>query len=171
VADHHHVDLALTSGGTGISPRDVTPEATVDVLEFEIPGIAEAIRAVGLKATPRAMLSRAVAGVRGQSLVINLSGSPKAVAEQWEVIEPIISHAVDTIKGIGLHPIADQARRFQSPPSPIEAPTVTKTQPLDRRQDTLVGQPLSELIDAEELRELRRADLKMRGKSESSDEE
>ncbi|MCL5062039.1 MAG: MogA/MoaB family molybdenum cofactor biosynthesis protein [Nitrospiraceae bacterium] len=93
------VDLILTTGGTGLSPRDVTPEATVDVIEREIPGIAEAMRMEGLKKTNRAMLSRAVAGVRGQTLIINLPGSPTAVKENLEVILDVIPHAIEKIKG------------------------------------------------------------------------
>jgi molybdenum cofactor synthesis domain-containing protein len=93
------VDLILTTGGTGISPRDVTPEATLDVIERNIPGIAEAMRMEGLKKTNRAMLSRAVAGVKGQTLIINLPGSPTAVMENLEVILDVIPHAVEKIKG------------------------------------------------------------------------
>jgi len=93
------VDLIFTTGGTGPSPRDVTPEATLDVIEKNIPGIAEAIRIEGLKKTNRAMLSRAVAGVKGQTLIINLPGSPTAVRESLDVILDIIPHAVEKIKG------------------------------------------------------------------------
>ena len=93
------VDLILTTGGTGLSPRDVTPEATLDVIEREIPGIAEAMRMEGLKKTNRSMLSRAVAGVRGSTLIINLPGSPKAVKENLGVILDVIPHAVEKIKG------------------------------------------------------------------------
>jgi molybdenum cofactor synthesis domain-containing protein len=93
------VDLILTTGGTGLSPRDVTPEATLDVIEREIPGIAETMRMEGLKKTNRAMLSRAVAGMRGQTLIINLPGSPTAVRENLEVIMDVIPHAIEKIKG------------------------------------------------------------------------
>lgn len=93
------VDLILTTGGTGLSPRDVTPEATLDVIDREIPGIAEAMRMEGLKKTDRAMLSRAVAGVKGQTLIINMPGSPKAVKEHIEVILDVIPHAIEKIKG------------------------------------------------------------------------
>ncbi|MBZ0155453.1 MAG: MogA/MoaB family molybdenum cofactor biosynthesis protein [Alphaproteobacteria bacterium] len=93
------VDLILTTGGTGLSPRDVTPEATLEVIEREIPGIAEAMRMEGLKKTRRAMLSRAVAGVRGKTLIINLPGSPVAVRENLEIILDVIPHAVEKIKG------------------------------------------------------------------------
>lgn len=93
------VDLILTTGGTGLSPRDVTPEATLEVIDIEVPGIVEAMRSEGLKKTSRAMLSRAVAGVREKSLIINLPGSPKAVEENLTVILDVIPHAIEKIKG------------------------------------------------------------------------
>lgn len=93
------VDLVLTTGGTGLSPRDVTPEATLEVIDKEIPGIAETMRSVGLAKTNRAMLSRAVAGIRGQALIINLPGSPKAVKEGLEAIMDVLPHAIEKIKG------------------------------------------------------------------------
>lgn len=93
------VDLILTTGGTGLSPRDVTPDATLEVIDREIPGIAEAMRVECLKKTNRAMLSRAVAGVRGNALIINLPGSPKAIKESLEIILNVIPHAVEKIKG------------------------------------------------------------------------
>ena len=93
------VDLILTTGGTGLAPRDVTPEATMDVLDREIPGIAEAMRAESLKKTKNAMLSRAVAGVCGQTLIINLPGSPRAVRENLAVIIDALPHAIEKIKG------------------------------------------------------------------------
>jgi len=93
------VDLILTTGGTGLSPRDVTPDATLEVIDRQVPGIAEAMRSVGFKKTHRAMLSRAVAGVRGSSLIINLPGSPKAVKENLHVILEVIPHAIEKIKG------------------------------------------------------------------------
>ena len=111
VADDARVDLALTSGGTGLAPRDVTPEATKAVLDREAPGIAEAIRAAGLVNTPKAMLSRGVAGVRKATLIVNLSGSPKAVREQWEAFQPVVEHAVDTVRGEGSHPETDAVRQ------------------------------------------------------------
>lgn len=91
------VNLILTSGGTGFAPRDVTPEATKAVIERETPGIAEALRAESLKITRHAMLSRAVAGIRGQTLIINLPGSPKAVRENMDVLLPILPHALDLL--------------------------------------------------------------------------
>lgn len=93
------VDLILTTGGTGLSPRDVTPEATREVIEKEIPGIPEIMRIEGMKKTPRAMLSRAVAGIRDQTLIINLPGSPIAVKENLQVIMDTIPHAIEKIKG------------------------------------------------------------------------
>lgn len=93
------VDLILTTGGTGLSPRDVTPDATLEVIEREVPGISEAMRAEGLKKTRMAMLSRAVAGVKGETLIINLPGSPKAVRENLETILNVIPHAIEKIKG------------------------------------------------------------------------
>jgi len=93
------VDLILTTEGTGLSPRDVTPDATLDVIDRQVPGIAEAMRMEGMKKTGRSMLSRAVAGVRGQTLIINLPGSPKAVKENLETILEVLPHAVEKIKG------------------------------------------------------------------------
>lgn len=93
------VDLILTTGGTGLSPRDVTPDATRQVIDREIPGIAEAMRLAGLTKTKRAMLSRAVAGVRGSALIINLPGSPAAVKDCLDAIREVIPHAVEKIRG------------------------------------------------------------------------
>jgi molybdopterin adenylyltransferase len=93
------VNLILTTGGTGLAPRDVTPEATLDVIERQVPGIPEAMRAQSMAITPRAMLSRAVAGVRGRCLIINLPGSPKAVRECLEVLLPVLDHALQTLSG------------------------------------------------------------------------
>ncbi len=93
------VDLIITNGGTGLSPRDITPDVTSEVIDREIPGIAEAMRFEGLKKTPRAMLSRALAGVRGECLIVNLPGSPKAVKEGLDVIIDVLPHAIEKIKG------------------------------------------------------------------------
>ena len=97
--DEAGADVVLTCGGSGLSLRDVTPEATRDVCDREVPGIAEAMRAHSLKITGRAMLSRAVSGIRGKTLIVNLPGSPKAVAESLEVLLPVLGHAVETLGG------------------------------------------------------------------------
>ncbi len=97
--DELGIALIVTTGGTGVSPSDVTPEAMNDVLEKEIPGMAEAMRAASLAKTSRAMLSRGKVGIRGESLIINLPGSLKAVKENLEVVLPVIRHALEKIKG------------------------------------------------------------------------
>ena len=98
-ADEMGLDLMVTTGGTGGSPRDVTPDATREVIEWEIPGFAEAMRMAGLKKTPHAMISRALCGVRGRTLIVNLPGSPKAVREGLEVILPAIPHTIAKLRG------------------------------------------------------------------------
>jgi len=98
-ADDEKADLIITTGGTGLSRRDVTPEATLAVVEKLAPGFVEAMRAESLKKTPHALLSRAVAGIRHNTLIINMPGSPKAVRECLEVILPALPHAVDTLRG------------------------------------------------------------------------
>ncbi|MDI6717143.1 MAG: molybdopterin adenylyltransferase [Actinomycetota bacterium] len=99
LADFRDVDLILTTGGTGFSPRDVTPEATLAVIERQAPGFAEAIRHESLKITPHAMLSRAVSGIRGKTLIVNMPGSPKAVRESMQVILPALPHGLQILKG------------------------------------------------------------------------
>ena len=99
MCDTDKVDVVLTTGGTGFAPRDVTPEATLAVLEKQTPGISEAIRQKSLEITPMAMLSRAVSGIRESTLIINLPGSPKAVKESLEIILPVLPHAVETLSG------------------------------------------------------------------------
>ncbi|MBM4329239.1 MAG: MogA/MoaB family molybdenum cofactor biosynthesis protein [Deltaproteobacteria bacterium] len=98
-ADDECADLILTTGGTGLSPRDVTPEATASVLERTAPGMAEAMRAASMTKTARAMISRAMAGVRGRTLIINLPGSPRGAIENLEVVMPALEHAISKIKG------------------------------------------------------------------------
>ncbi len=97
--DEEKVDLIVTTGGTGVAPTDVTPEAMVDVIEKEIPGMAEAMRAESLKKTPNAVLSRGKAGIRKNSLIINLPGSEKAAKENIAVLLPCLAHALDKIQG------------------------------------------------------------------------
>ena len=99
LCDDVKADVVLTTGGTGFAPRDITPEATKAVIEREAPGIAEAIRMKSLQITPKAMLSRAVSGIRGKSLIVNLPGSPKAVRESLEFILPVLPHAVEVLSG------------------------------------------------------------------------
>jgi len=95
--------LIVTTGGTGLGPRDVTPEATAAVLDFEVPGLAEAMRAAGLQKTPQAALSRAVAGVRGGSLIVNLPGSVRGATESLEAVLPALEHAVRLTRGETAH--------------------------------------------------------------------
>ncbi len=101
MADEEKLDLILTTGGTGLGPRDHTPEATKAVIDKEVPGIAEVMRAESMKKTPRAMLSRAVAGVRGQTLIINLPGSVRAVRECLEAVLPALPHGLEILTGRG----------------------------------------------------------------------
>ena len=97
--DNRALDLLITTGGTGLSPRDVTPDATLCVIEKEVPGMADAMRFESLKKTPHAMISRGVVGIRKSSLIVNLPGSPTAVSENLSVILPAIPHAIAKIKG------------------------------------------------------------------------
>ena len=97
--DQDRLDLILTTGGTGLTLRDITPQATARVLDYEVPGLAEAMRAASLQKTPHAMLSRALAGVRRTTLIINLPGSPKGVRENLEVVLPSLPHALAKLKG------------------------------------------------------------------------
>ena len=99
LCDDVKADVVFTTGGTGFAPRDITPEATKAVVEREAPGIAEAIRMKSLQITPKAMLSRAVSGIRKKSLIINLPGSPKAVKESLEFVLPVLPHAIEVLSG------------------------------------------------------------------------
>jgi molybdenum cofactor synthesis domain-containing protein len=99
LADESCLDLIVTTGGTGVAPQDVTPEATLAVIQRQIPGMAEAMRAVSLAKTPHAMLSRAVAGIRGNTLIVNLPGSEKGARENLEAVLPSLEHALDKIQG------------------------------------------------------------------------
>jgi molybdopterin adenylyltransferase len=98
-ADRADVNLVVTTGGTGFGPRDNTPEATLRVIEREAPGLAEAMRMETLKHTPMAMISRGVCGIRSETLIVNLPGSPKAVRESFAVIEPVLNHAIALLAG------------------------------------------------------------------------
>ena len=99
IADTGEVQLLVTTGGTGFAPRDVTPEATLAVCQRMAPGIPEAMRAASMAVTPRAMLSRAAAGIRGRSLIVNLPGSPKAVRENLEAVLPSLEHGLEMLRG------------------------------------------------------------------------
>lgn len=103
-ADIKHVNLIVTTGGTGCGPRDNTPEATLQIIERSAPGLSEAMRIETLKSTPMAMISRGVSGIRSNTLIINLPGSPKAVRESFEVITPVLHHAIDLLSGETRHP-------------------------------------------------------------------
>jgi molybdenum cofactor synthesis domain-containing protein len=98
-SDLAQLDLILTTGGTGFAPRDVTPEATLDVVDRHAPGLAEVIRAEGLRVTPHAMLSRGAAGIRQRTLIVNLPGSPRGAVESLGVILPVLPHAVELLHG------------------------------------------------------------------------
>ena len=106
-SDDPEIELVLTTGGTGLAPRDVMPEATRSVIEYEVPGLAEAMRASSLAITKMAMLSRAVAGVANRTLIINLPGSPKGAVETLEVVLPVLAHAVEIMRDAhrGKHPV------------------------------------------------------------------
>ncbi|MBN2656967.1 MAG: MogA/MoaB family molybdenum cofactor biosynthesis protein [Spirochaetales bacterium] len=95
-------DLIITTGGTGAAPRDITPEASMDVIDRPMPGLAELIRYEGMKITKRAVLSRGVSGICGETLIINLAGSPKAVAEGMDILAPVLEHALHMLKSVNL---------------------------------------------------------------------
>jgi molybdenum cofactor synthesis domain-containing protein len=100
LADGGELDLIVTTGGTGIGPRDVTPEATAATCEKLVPGLAETMRAKGLESTPRAVLSRAVVGVRARTMIVNLPGSPKGAVESLDAVAELLPHAVDVLHGV-----------------------------------------------------------------------
>jgi molybdopterin adenylyltransferase len=102
-AAEHGADVVVTTGGTGLGPRDVTPQATSGVIDFEVPGIGEAMRRSGATSTPMAALSRSMAGVRGQTLIINVPGSPKGAAESLVAVVPILAHAIKLLHGDTKH--------------------------------------------------------------------
>lgn len=118
-ADHHRLDLVLTTGGTGLSPRDVTPDATRAACEREIPAIAQAMVLASLRVTPYAMLTRATAGIRKRTLVVNLPGNPKALAENFDAIAEVLPHAIDIIRGVDTH-----ANRTHSHVHGSKSPTI-----------------------------------------------
>lgn len=103
IADGHKADLVLTSGGTGLTSRDRTPQATAAILDYEVPGIAEAIRMVSFATVKTAILSRALAGVRNRTLIVNLPGSPRAVAESLDIVLPAIPHALELLSDGAVH--------------------------------------------------------------------
>ena len=102
-AAEHGADVVVTTGGTGLGPRDVTPQATSAVIDFEVPGIGEAMRRAGAASTPMAALSRSMAGVRGQTLIINVPGSPRGAAESLEAVMPTLAHAIRLLHGKTAH--------------------------------------------------------------------
>ncbi len=108
LADEVHVDLVITTGGTGPAPRDVTPEATRAVIEREMPGLAEVLRFEGYRRTPLAVLSRGIAGIRRQTLIINLPGSPRAVREGMETLSPLLPHAIQMLRGVHTEHAAEE---------------------------------------------------------------
>lgn len=112
----HAHPLVVTTGGTGLTPRDVTPQATATVLDYEVPGIAEAMRSDGRRSTPMAALSRGLAGVVGRALVVNVPGSPRGATESLDAVVPVLDHALETLSGPFDHDLARAEERHDLPP-------------------------------------------------------
>lgn len=129
------VDAVLTTGGTGVGPRDRTPEATTSVMERSLPGVAEIMRREGLKKTPLAALSRSVAGVKGKTLLINLPGAPDGAEDSLRAIVEILPHAVDVVRGEVVHAPTEP----EAPPAPAEAPeeTAEEVEPAPASEETV----------------------------------
>lgn len=118
--------LVVTTGGTGLTPRDVTPQATLAVVDYEVPGLAELMRAEGRRHTPMAALSRGVVGVRGGTLIVNLPGSPKGAVESLEALLPVLTHALETLAGPFDHGAARRAGRHDLPPVESSEPATSE---------------------------------------------
>lgn len=132
LAGNSEIDAIFTTGGTGVGPRDRTPEATTSVMERSLPGLAELMRREGLKKTPRAALSRAVAGVKGKTMLINLPGSPEGAEDSLKAILPILSHAVDVVRGeVGHEPVEGAATEEAAPESARAEFSPTSSAPTD----------------------------------------
>jgi molybdopterin biosynthesis enzyme len=135
-------ELVISTGGTGLTPRDVTPQATQAVIEYEVPGLAEAMRAAGRAKTPMADLSRGVVGVIGRSLVVNVPGSPKAALESLAALEPTLAHALETLAGPFDHGVSSGVRPDLSKPALAEtssAPATPAARPSDPNPDPSLG--------------------------------
>jgi molybdopterin adenylyltransferase len=136
--------LVVTTGGTGLTPRDVTPQATLAVIDYEVPGMAEAMRAEGREQTPFAALSRAVVGVRGRTLIVNLPGSPKGALESIEAIVPILDHALETLAGPFDHGSASSSGGDAGAPEDGDAPGDSTEDQHDFGRDVPVVEPEKE---------------------------
>jgi molybdopterin adenylyltransferase len=132
--------LVVTTGGTGLTPRDVTPQATLAVIDYAVPGLAEAMRAEGRQHTPMADLSRAVVGVRGRTLIVNLPGSPRGAIESLNAIVPVLDHALETLAGPFDHGLASPEAGADGPAPSAAAPTPS-SQPLPPPADPVPGDP------------------------------
>jgi molybdenum cofactor synthesis domain-containing protein len=136
--------FVVTTGGTGLTPRDVTPQATLAVIDYEVPGMAEAMRAEGREQTPFAALSRAVVGVRGRTLIVNLPGSPKGALESIEAIVPILDHALETLAGPFDHGSASSSGGDAGAPEDGDAPGDSTEDQHDFGRDLPVVEPENE---------------------------